>query len=44
LPALAGVEGRMQAGIVEVVVGAKLYVKLPGWFLVPTPLGNYNPD
>lgn len=22
----------------------KLYVKLPGWFLVPTPLGNYNPD
>ncbi len=22
----------------------KLYVKLPGWFIVPTPLGNYNPD
>lgn len=21
-----------------------LFVKLPGWFLVPTPLGNYNPD
>lgn len=21
-----------------------LYVKLPGWFKVPTPLGNYNPD
>jgi type III restriction enzyme len=20
------------------------YVKLPSWFLVPTPLGNYNPD
>lgn len=22
----------------------KLYVKLPGWFLVPTPIGGYNPD
>jgi type III restriction enzyme len=22
----------------------KLYAKLPGWFTVPTPLGNYNPD
>ncbi|BFO03075.1 hypothetical protein KNHN1_14530 [Pseudomonas guariconensis] len=22
----------------------KLYVKLPGWFKVPTPLGTYNPD
>lgn len=22
----------------------KFYLKLPGWFLVPTPLGNYNPD
>lgn len=22
----------------------KLYAKLPGWFLVPTPLGAYNPD
>ena len=21
-----------------------LYVKLPGWFKVPTPLGTYNPD
>jgi len=21
-----------------------LFVKLPGWFKVPTPLGNYNPD
>ena len=21
-----------------------LFIKLPGWFLVPTPLGNYNPD
>lgn len=22
----------------------KLYVKLPGWFKVPTPIGDYNPD
>jgi type III restriction enzyme len=22
----------------------KLYVKLPGWFMVPTPIGEYNPD
>ena len=21
-----------------------MYVKLPGWFKVPTPLGTYNPD
>jgi type III restriction enzyme len=21
-----------------------LFLKLPGWFVVPTPLGNYNPD
>jgi type III restriction enzyme len=22
----------------------KLYLKLPGWFKVPTPVGEYNPD
>jgi type III restriction enzyme len=22
----------------------KAYVKLPSWFVVPTPVGNYNPD
>ncbi|NLW25584.1 MAG: type III restriction endonuclease subunit R, partial [Clostridia bacterium] len=22
----------------------KLYVKLPDWFTIPTPLGSYNPD
>ncbi|NLM63642.1 MAG: type III restriction endonuclease subunit R, partial [Mollicutes bacterium] len=22
----------------------KLYVKLPSWFTIPTPLGSYNPD
>ncbi len=22
----------------------KVYAKLPDWFTIPTPLGNYNPD
>jgi type III restriction enzyme len=22
----------------------RVFAKLPGWFVVPTPLGNYNPD
>ena len=22
----------------------KLFVKLPGWFVIDTPVGNYNPD
>lgn len=22
----------------------KLYIKLPGWFCIPTPIGDYNPD
>lgn len=22
----------------------RLFVKLPGWFKVPTPVGQYNPD
>jgi type III restriction enzyme len=22
----------------------KLYLKLPAWFTVPTPIGEYNPD
>jgi len=24
--------------------GVKVYAKLPNWFKIPTPLGNYNPD
>jgi len=24
--------------------GVKLYVKLPSWFKIPTPVGTYNPD
>lgn len=22
----------------------KFYFKLPSWFKIPTPIGNYNPD
>jgi len=22
----------------------KLFIKLPDWFVVPTPVGEYNPD
>jgi type III restriction enzyme len=22
----------------------RLFIKLPGWFKVPTPVGQYNPD
>ncbi|MBL8481768.1 MAG: DEAD/DEAH box helicase family protein [Rhodocyclaceae bacterium] len=32
------------AGELEKNDAVKLYVKLPGWFEVPTPLGAYNPD
>lgn len=28
----------------ESMVPVKFYVKLPAWFKVPTPVGNYNPD
>ena len=28
----------------ESMTEVKLYVKLPGWFTVPTPIGEYNPD
>lgn len=27
----------------ESMAEVKLYVKLPGWFTVPTPIGEYNP-
>ncbi len=32
------------AGDLEKSADVKVYAKLPGWFTVPTPLGNYNPD
>lgn len=28
----------------EANIAVKVYAKLPGWFIVPTPLGGYNPD
>ncbi|WP_338515826.1 DEAD/DEAH box helicase family protein [Erwinia aphidicola] len=28
----------------EIQEEVKLYTKLPNWFKIPTPLGNYNPD
>jgi type III restriction enzyme len=28
----------------ELESAVKLFAKLPGWFVVPTPLGPYNPD
>jgi type III restriction enzyme len=39
----AGTE-RSFAEQLELNEAVTLYVKLPGWFEVPTPLGGYNPD
>jgi len=39
----SGVEERM-ARFLERRDDVPLFVKLPEWFKVPTPLGNYNPD
>ena len=35
---------RSFADAMEKNESVKLYVKLPGWFKIPTPLGSYNPD
>jgi type III restriction enzyme len=39
----SGVE-RSFADALEKNEAVKLYVKLPSWFSIPTPLGGYNPD
>ena len=39
----SGVEATF-ADQLEKNAAIKVYAKLPGWFTVPTPLGNYNPD
>lgn len=39
----SGIEVRF-ARFLEEREDVSLFIKLPGWFLVPTPLGNYNPD
>lgn len=38
-----GVERSFAEGL-EHNSSVKVYAKLPGWFIVPTPLGGYNPD
>nr|HAU5767298.1 restriction endonuclease subunit R [Serratia marcescens] len=43
VPKDSEVEGRF-AQELEEQDEVKLYVKLPGWFKIPTPLGTYNPD
>ncbi len=32
------------AAALDTMDEVKLFVKLPAWFTVPTPIGNYNPD
>jgi type III restriction enzyme len=39
----SGVE-RDFAEALEAMDEVKLFVKLPDWFIVPTPIGDYNPD
>ncbi len=39
----AGVERRFAEDL-EKNEAVKVYAKLPPWFTIPTPLGNYNPD
>ncbi|MCT2121741.1 restriction endonuclease [Dietzia cinnamea] len=39
----SAVEQRM-AEFLEARADVPLFVKLPDWFKIPTPLGNYNPD
>jgi type III restriction enzyme len=43
IPCDSNVE-REFAGKLEADPDVKLFLKLPSWFKVPTPLGNYNPD
>ena len=39
----SGIEQRF-ADELEKNTAVRVYAKLPGWFIVPTPLGTYNPD
>lgn len=43
VPLDSGVESRF-AQDCESSDQIKLYFKLPNWFKIPTPIGNYNPD
>lgn len=39
----SGVEKRFAENL-NTLKDVKYFIKLPGWFQVPTPIGNYNPD
>lgn len=39
----SGVEKKFAEGL-EALTDVKYFIKLPGWFQVPTPIGSYNPD
>jgi len=43
IPLDSGVESRF-AQDCETSEQVKFYFKLPSWFKIPTPIGNYNPD
>ena len=43
IPLDSGVESRF-AQDCETSEQVKFYFKLPNWFKIPTPIGNYNPD
>jgi type III restriction enzyme len=43
MPLDSGVESRF-ASDCESSEQVKFYFKLPNWFKIPTPIGNYNPD
>ena len=43
IPLDSGVESRF-AKDCETSEQVKFYFKLPNWFKIPTPIGNYNPD
>lgn len=43
VPLDSGVESRF-AKDCETSTQIKFYFKLPNWFKIPTPIGNYNPD
>ena len=39
----SGVEKKFAENL-ETMRNIKYFIKLPGWFKVPTPIGDYNPD
>ncbi|MCF6175414.1 MAG: DEAD/DEAH box helicase family protein [Victivallaceae bacterium] len=39
----SGIEKKFAEDL-EGMKNIKFFIKLPGWFKIPTPIGNYNPD